>query len=545
MITDFIVGFIQFLNKNEYKISQEQISRFFSLIYSLKISFTNEKDIIDLMKTVFCSTKIQSEYIQKYFKEYTDIYLKEILNNKSKKELEQKKENEDKKFNSNIKNKETFLKRLDNEINEKILEIKNETVDYQKIMTNKDKQFVNKNLEKLKEINHDNQNIQKFLNEFEKDEDCFAISSIFEKESKNLIKKAEDLLFNEKINDFQLEEEFYQISKRLKKKIDNSDIESRIQKETKDLEFKKKKVNKEIEKEKQKHKQIINQIDQIIKDYILDSDIQSKIIKKETSLNHRETFIGGKNFIQTDEYTQHLLTKNIGSLNEEERKQIIRYIKRNLLKLKTKMNRNIHTNEKLSLSMKDTIQNACKTGGLPIQLIFDKPINNKSNLVLVLDVSGSCSTASKMMLTFMYLLKDVFPRGCDTFAFVNALYDISDIMKTSNIETAIDSVLNAIPRKGVYSNYYIPLKTLWTEHRKKITKDSVVIFMGDARNNKNDTAEEYMKNIGHLAKKCYWLNTEKYDEWDKADSLATLYGKYSTMYEVINTMELIGFIENM
>ena len=161
MITDFIVGFVQFLNKNEYAISQEQISRFFSLIYSLKISFTNEQNIIDLMKTVFCSTKLQSDYIQKYFKEYTNIYLKENLNKKNKKDLEQKKETESKKFNENIQNKESFLKELDNEIDKKILEVKNETVDYQKIMANKDKKFVKQNLEKLKEINHDNKNIIK------------------------------------------------------------------------------------------------------------------------------------------------------------------------------------------------------------------------------------------------------------------------------------------------------------------------------------------------------------------------------------------------
>lgn len=543
MITDFIVGFVQFLNKNEYTISQEQISRFFSLIYSLRISFINEQDIIDLMKTVFCSTKLQSEYIQKYFKEYTDIYLKENLNKKNKKDLEQKKETEYQKFHKNIQNKEIFLKELDNEINKKIFEVKNETVDYQKIMTNKDKKFVKQNLEKLKEINHDNKNMIKFLDEFEKDSDCFAISSIFEKESENLIEKAEKLLFDGKIKEFELEEEFYQISKHLKKKIEKTDIDSRIQKETRSLKTQQKKIQKEIEQEKEEHTKIMNQIEQILQNQRLETE--SKIIKKEESINHREIFIGGNSFVQTDKNTKELFTKNIGSLNKDERNQIIRYIKRNILKFKTKMNRSIHTNQRLDLNIKDTIQNACKTSGLPMQLIFDKPMNNKSNLVLILDVSGSCSTASKMMLTFMYLLKDVFPRGCDTFAFVNSLYDISDIMKTSNIETAIDSVLNAIPRKGVYSNYYNPLETLWTEYRKTITKDSIVIFMGDARNNKNDTAEQFIKNIGHCAKRCYWLNTEKYNKWNKADSLASLYGKYATMYEVVNIGELINFIENI
>ena len=57
MITDFIIGFVQFLNKNEYNISQEKILRFFNMIYSLNISFTNQDDLLDLMKTVFCSKR--------------------------------------------------------------------------------------------------------------------------------------------------------------------------------------------------------------------------------------------------------------------------------------------------------------------------------------------------------------------------------------------------------------------------------------------------------------------------------------------------------
>ena len=543
MITDFIVGFVQFLNKNDYTISQEQISRFFSLIYSLNISFTNENDVVNLMKTVFCNTKIQTDYIQKYFQEYTNIYIKELLNEKNEQELKEKQEYEQKNFSSRMKNKQKFLQQLDNEIYEKIEEIKQEVIDVQKIMSKKDKKFVKTHMNELKNINQDNKNIEKFLNEFEKDENCIAIGAIFEKESKNLIKKAENLLFNGNVKEFELEEEFYQISKRLKKKIEKTDVNVRIESGTKKLEQQKEKIEKEIEREKQEHNRVINQINQLLQNQMLETE--SKIIKKEQSINHREQFIGGKNAIQMDRETEKLLERNIGSLNEKERNQIIQYIKRNLLKFKTKMNRSIHTNQKLDFNIKDTIQHACKTGGLPMELIFDKPVNNKSNLVLVLDVSGSCSSASKMMLTFMYLLKDVFPRGCDTFAFVNSLYDISDIMKSKNIEHAIESVLNTIPRRGVYSNYYKPLETLWNDYRKKITKDSIVIFMGDARNNKNDTAENFMKNIGHRAKKCYWLNTEKYDKWNNADSIADIYGKYSMMYEVVSIGELINFIENM
>ena len=69
MIIDFIISFVQFLNKNDYTISQEQIIRFFNLIDSLEISFVEKQDLINLMKTVFCSNQIQTEYIKQYFDE--------------------------------------------------------------------------------------------------------------------------------------------------------------------------------------------------------------------------------------------------------------------------------------------------------------------------------------------------------------------------------------------------------------------------------------------------------------------------------------------
>lgn len=542
MIIDFIISFVQFLNKNDYTISQEQIVRFFNLIDSLEISFVEKQDLINLMKTVFCSNQIQTEYIKQYFDEYTEIYFKEMMSKKTAEEIEEKKKQQQLTFQSSIQSKEDLLSKLDEELKQIINEIKKEVIDYDKMLSNRDKNFIKKNFNQLQSINSDNENLVTFLDAFKENDDCKAIGNIFEKESTNLVKKAEQLLFDAKLEEFELENEFYNISKRLLKKIEKENIEIRIENGTKELNKKKLSLKQEIAEEQKEHAKIMNQLNQLLKNSNIDTN--SKIIKKEESVKHRDCFIGGKNFIQLDSTTQELLTKNFEKLNATERNSIMHYIKQNLLKFKTKMTRNIQTNEKLNLNMKDTIQAACKTGGLPLSLNFDKPMKNKTNLVLVLDVSGSCSAASKMMLTFIYLLKDVFPRGCDAFAFVNSLYDISEIMNASEIESAINDVLNIIPRKGVYSNYYEPLKTLWGNYKKKITKDSIVIFMGDARNNKNDTAEEFIKNIGHRAKKCIWLNTETIEKWNKADSLASLYGKYSEMYEVINTAELISFIEN-
>ena len=170
---------------------------------------------------------------------------------------------------------------------------------------------------------------------------------------------------------------------------------------------------------------------------------------------------------------------------------------------------------------------------------------NEADLILILDVSGSCKAVSELMLTFIGLLKESFPRGCSAFAFVNTLYDISKVYDTADIEQSVREVLNMIPRSGQYSNYEIPLKSMWETYRSRITKDSMVIFIGDARNNKSDSGEEFMKNICRKAKSAYWLNTDTKDKWDEGDSIASVYGRYAKMYEVLNTKQLLGFIEKM
>ena len=298
-------------------------------------------------------------------------------------------------------------------------------------------------------------------------------------------------------------------------------------------------LEKEIERESKKHKEIQDKLDRMI------NNINMKIVQKEKAETHRDVFIG-KNAVQlTGEALPDFMEVDFKKLDRAAMSTIYYYIKKNLLKLKTRMTRNINTKEKQKIDIKATIQNACKTGGLPLVIHYEKPKANKTNLVLILDVSGSCKEASEMMLTFMYLLQSVFPGGCKTFAFVDSLYNISEIMKSDDIDQSVKNVLDVIPRRGVYSNYYKPLYSIWEENRNIITSDSIVIFMGDARNNKNPTGEEYVKNIARKAKKAYWLNTENFNEWGKADSLAFEYAKYFKMYEVLSAADLVNFINIM
>lgn len=174
------------------------------------------------------------------------------------------------------------------------------------------------------------------------------------------------------------------------------------------------------------------------------------------------------------------------------------------------------------------------------------PLNGPSDkrpIVMLLDISGSCRSASELMLTFMYQVKKVFPGGCKSYAFVNSLYDISKLFDVPDSDSAIKEVLNTIPTRGVYSDYGRPLKEYREQHMSDINKDTIILWIGDARNNQNPSEAETFKNIVRRGKKTYWLNTEKKSQWSHGDSIFSEYARYCTKYaEAISPAELIGFL---
>ena len=55
MVSDYIVDLTQYLNKNGFNITNENINRFFKMMADDDIDFTDENDVVTLMKTVFCT----------------------------------------------------------------------------------------------------------------------------------------------------------------------------------------------------------------------------------------------------------------------------------------------------------------------------------------------------------------------------------------------------------------------------------------------------------------------------------------------------------
>ena len=450
-MVEFIVRFVQYLNKNEYNISVDRITRFFEMLSIEDISMIEEDDILSLMKIVFCSSRLQVENIAVYWKNYCNNTTADF-------ELEKLKEMHKNLSTSFFTSKEearTQIEKINDAIQEILKQISKEEMESKNGFTKKELKFIEENVQKMKEVKFSTSKGNEFINDcvIEHDESKILL---YQEETisdtiKEQVRMSENALKKNNIEEFQFLCEFYNLTKKIQSMMTKQKkaLEKRMKESTKDLMQKKAEIEVDLKKKEQEHQKIQNEINEKIAE--LNKPL---VIQKEQAMHHREEFIGGKNAIQLikDDAIKECMMKNFKALNQVEMNLLYAYLKNNIIYFKTKMNRNINGSNRQKLDIKTTIQYACKTGGLPLNLFYEEKQRNKTQLVLVLDISGSCSAASKMMLSFMYLLQDVFGGGCTTYVFVNSLFNISDIMKSNNIEDSINTVLHTIPTRGVYSN---------------------------------------------------------------------------------------------
>lgn len=273
-------------------------------------------------------------------------------------------------------------------------------------------------------------------------------------------------------------------------------------------------------------------------------EIQPVKVIKANSRIHRNMFIQGGNaivsFSEGDKEAFKLLQKEFSKLNKKDFDRIRDYMRDHAQQFRTRISRNIRTSEKLKINFAETCKKACATNGVPINLVREKPKRENTSIVMILDVSGSCRSSSVVMLNFMQIVSEVFGGGVHSFVFVNSLYDITDAFADGE---SPEQVLSQIPTKGVYSDYYRPLVQFEKENMSVINKDTIVLFIGDARNNKNPTGEEQMKNICRRAKSAWFINTEEQSKWDKADSIISVYMPYmKKTAPVLSTADLLNFL---
>lgn len=532
--------FSDFLNLNGYAVTERDLERSFRIFNSSGGDISSEKDTMMVFQTVFCKSRKQYETFPQMFhtflktrQEYAEQKQKQSEIRIQRQKAAKEKEELDKQFKAAEQNAKAAMQAATMNWNAKA------PID-------------EKDAEKMQKYGKGIQFQSSLLQILAHGKQPYGATKADVKAGEEeLLKKAADALKGGDLKTTQNCNKLMSMLHKYNEALSDSEAARKrfLEDQTKKAESQKNKIRREINKRENllaKTEETQREIDEKLKELSEQKPMEDSITWKDHAVNHRKEFRTTGGSVQCfGKEMPEWADKDFKKLSEVEKREMRQYLKENVLQFRTKLTRHIDEMDRSHIDIGKTIRGACKTGGIPMKLHYKKPKPGKTDLVLMLDISGSCKEASGMMMTFMYLLRAAFPHGSRAFCFVNSLYDVSEIMDVrSDVDTAMDRILSTIPTKGVYSDYGVPIQTMYDKYLPKITKDTILIFMGDARSNKRDPKINEFRAMCRKAKRAYWLNTEPVNEWDTADSIASLYGQYADMFETVNPKEIMKFIAN-
>lgn len=272
---------------------------------------------------------------------------------------------------------------------------------------------------------------------------------------------------------------------------------------------------------------------------------QMQSIEKEQSLRHREVFSGGHNAVRSKKQTDALLNEDVSKLSNADIEKVLTFIRTNAKTFRQKLRKLYITQQKKQIDVKKTIEKSVQCDGEIARLYYKKPIKSKANVVMLADISGSCRAMTSLALTYMGLMREVFPGGCHLFVFVNHLVPVDRYFSNENITSAVESINKSVPSRGIYSNYGVPLKELRYDNTGIINKDTTIVMLGDCRNNKNYSGVEEVEWLSKRASNFFVLNPDPLNKWGQGDSIADLYAKSGAVVSMVGSAkDLLTFLQS-
>lgn len=144
--------------------------------------------------------------------------------------------------------------------------------------------------------------------------------------------------------------------------------------------------------------------------------------------------------------------------------------------------------------------------GEVLDLAYRERAPRPLKLVLLCDVSGSMESYTRFLLTFIYALQQSY-RGVETFVFSTALRRVTSLMKAESVANALRNVSEAVPEWSGGTRIGECLQTFVLDHRKLLTRDTVVLILSDGWDVGDlDVLEDSMEEISKQAHRTIWLN---------------------------------------
>jgi uncharacterized protein with von Willebrand factor type A (vWA) domain len=168
------------------------------------------------------------------------------------------------------------------------------------------------------------------------------------------------------------------------------------------------------------------------------------------------------------------------------------------------------------IDFRRTIRAALQRGGVFVDLNFRARRPRHVDLVVLADISGSVRYAAQLMLELVAGARGCF-RRVSSFVYVDHLAE-ADFEQGHLVMT---------PALDLYarSDFGRVLGELWARRAGLITRASVVVIMGDGRNNRLPPRADLVREIARTCRGVVWLNPEDPARWGSGDSAIKQYAR--------------------
>jgi uncharacterized protein len=170
------------------------------------------------------------------------------------------------------------------------------------------------------------------------------------------------------------------------------------------------------------------------------------------------------------------------------------------------------------LDMRRTIRRSMSRGGVPVELVLRRPRPGKSDLLALVDLSYSTATAAQFLLALLVPAHACF-RRVTLLAYVDTPVEIS--FEDGHVIPHEPLDLNA------RSDFGKVLQKLNDQHEPLLGRNTVLLILGDARNNRRPPRGDLLARCHHRVRAVFWLNPERPERWDTGDSVMAAYARHS------------------
>jgi hypothetical protein len=245
-----------------------------------------------------------------------------------------------------------------------------------------------------------------------------------------------------------------------------------------------------------------------------------------------------------DEGGSDLLDRPFNHLSEREMATLRKEVQRLAKVLRTRVALRQKRAKSGALDAKGTIRANLKHGSVPLELKH-RQRSLKPKLVAICDVSTSMRSASELMLTLLYALQDQIQKT-HAFAFIDHMEYISPDFVGREAQDAVGHVLQRMPSGYYNTDLGYSLKNLVDDHLDLVDGHTVLIIVGDGRNNYNNPRTDLLNLLSRRAHRTIWLTPEPPGLWGSGDSDMLKYApSCSAIFEVNTLSQLAAAVDKL